>query len=80
MEEPTAVCCYCDKELPESQGTYSIQYDESGAFFICNECAKHEDAVYARFLSGEPESKRFEEQYEDYEESDNEGDNPGIEG
>jgi C4-type Zn-finger protein len=47
-KEQTAICCICDKTLPESQGTYSVPYedkDESGAFFICNPCQQMEDAT-----------------------------------
>lgn len=65
--EQIALCCICEKEFPESQGTWSIQYDESGAFFICNECKKDEDRIYDRFSSGELD--------ENNEESDDESDN-----
>lgn len=52
-KELKAQCCICEKEFPESQGSWSIQYDESGAFFICSECAKEERRIYDRFADGE---------------------------
>lgn len=38
-----AMCVLCNTEYNEDEGSYSLEYDESGAWFVCNYCAAQED-------------------------------------
>jgi hypothetical protein len=38
--EHTAICAICDTEAKEKDGAYTLEYDDSGAFFVCDHCSE----------------------------------------
>jgi hypothetical protein len=53
-----AECIICERELPETEGSYSlVQYNEDTgedeSFFVCKDCKTEADRILDRYESGE---------------------------